>query len=272
MQEKKIVYYCLELGYKCFEDYINSLEIVDEKVYYKSECDLKKYDFKDPNTIHIFRYHIPNTICAYKNPRIFVLNTEQLSDPIKYTYILTLLKSGVPVIDYSIGNIHLLKGKGLIFYLPYQYNETEVSKLKRFSKNKVFDIGIVNCCTKRRRKLLHYFQNLGYKVLDIRGWNDERDYMIGGCKILLNIHFADNFSIYEHIRCDRWLFAGKLVISEPCEISDKLDIGKNLIFTPKLEEMVKKYIDKLPKVIVSNKILRKRLRKLQLFLEYIDNL
>lgn len=270
MTEKRIIYYCLEKGYECFEDYIDSLGIVDEKIYYNYDRELYKINFDDLGCIHIFRYHLPGFL--YGKTNIFVLNTEQLTEPSRYNHIMNYVKRGVPIIDYSLVNIRLMRGKGIIFYLPYQYSQNEIRRLQEFSKEYKYDIGIINCSSRRRKELLCKLKGIGLRVIDIRGWKDERDSMVGSCKILLNIHLIDDFSVYEHIRCDRWLFAGKLIISEPCSFSKDLDVVGNVVFSNDIENSVLDYIDKIPLVSVSNNVIYKRFGKLRLFLDYINNL
>ena len=45
-------------------------------------------------------------------------------------------------------------------------------------------------------------------------YGEERDKALASCKILLNIHCFDDFTIFESARCEPWLSIGKCVISE----------------------------------------------------------
>ena len=56
------------------------------------------------------------------------------------------------------------------------------------------------------------------------GWGKERDELIKKCKIIINIHNFDFFTIFEHIRCDRLIFANKIVVSDKSYKTNLLDI------------------------------------------------
>ena len=64
------------------------------------------------------------------------------------------------------------------------------------------------------------------------GWGRERDEIIKKCKIIINVHHFECFKIFEHIRCDRLIFANKIIISESSIFHDKLDIYDHVIWTP----------------------------------------
>lgn len=226
------IYYCRKQGYKCFEDYIDSLSIIRKKIIYENNNELLKLKFNDED-IHIFRYYLPPYLIGKHN--VFVLNTEQMSEKNRLNYILSLLKEKIQVIDYSIVNINILRKYGkysnLLFYIPYQYNKKEVSFLKSLqTDNYTYDIGIVNCSSIYRKKIFNKLISSNLKVIDIRGWKNNRDTIISKCKILLNIHFQPDFKIYESIRCDRWLFANKCIVSEICNNIELIDVKNNIIF------------------------------------------
>ncbi len=242
---KNVIYYCIEKGKECFEDYIDSLGIITRKIYYSRDSELDQSLFVDPNNVHIFRYHLPQFLLDANNPQVYVLNTEQLSEPSRLAHIETLVRQGIKIIDYSLVNINILKSKISIascFYIPYQYHEEEVKRLQQFSLDPQDDVGIVSCNTPHRKAVLQQLISAGIKAVDICGWKDARDRQIGSCRILLNVHFESNFKIFEHIRCDRWLFAGKIVISEPVNDSTMLDIKDMVIFTASIVDTVKEQL------------------------------
>ena len=63
---------------------------------------------------------------------------------------------------------------------------------------------------------------MGIKVLICEDWGRERDINLAKCKYILNIHWNDEYKIFETIRCNRLLQAGIKIISE-----DSIDMYEN---------------------------------------------
>ena len=120
-------------------------------------------------------------------------------------------------------------------YLPYRRNKLEIERLRSFSKNPFeYDVAIIGN-SPRREQLTDQLRHRGITVVHItKFWRDQRDMEVGKAKILLNVHASlMNYIIYEHIRCDRWVFAGKAIISEECNNQESLElIGNNVLFAP----------------------------------------
>jgi hypothetical protein len=89
-------------------------------------------------------------------------------------------------------------------------------------------------------------------------WRDERDILIGKCKILVNIHYGDDYNVYESIRCDRWIFSGKVVVSESSQDQENLDIYPLVEWAP-YDKLVDKVIETLKNY---DEIVKKRDEKL----------
>lgn len=138
-------------------------------------------------------------------------------------------------------------------YIPYQYSEEEINKLKSYSTDLKYDVCMIPCNSPARSFIFYELKRLGVNIVDIKGWGKERDKKIGECKIILNIHFQENYQIYEHLRCDRWMFAGKTIISEKSLDSDKL-ILKNVYFY-EYSEIIPNVIRHLQEFKCSNDIL-----------------
>ena len=71
----------------------------------------------------------------------------------------------------------------------------------------------------------------GLKCVIANGWGDDRDDLIGQSKILVNVHFYDEFKVYESIRCDRWVMNKTMVVSETSLVPDD-PVIKYVIFVP----------------------------------------
>ncbi len=98
---------------------------------------------------------------------------------------------------------------------------------------------MVNTHTKA---IIARIDKMGIKYHYIVGWKDERDKQIAECRILLNLHYEKDYQVFEHLRCDRWLFAGKMVISDETILMNSLDI-KDLVIFEKYDKLVDKVVD-----------------------------
>ena len=52
---------------------------------------------------------------------------------------------------------------------------------------------------------------------------------MASAKILLNLHFNEDYHIFEHLRCDRWVLAGMIVMTEPSQSDSLLDLKDLLV-------------------------------------------
>ena len=74
-------------------------------------------------------------------------------------------------------------------------------------------------------------------MVNVRGWRDERDNIIGQSKILINIHYTKDYTIFEHFRCDRWIPTNVIIVSEN-SISDENNEFTKFIKIFKYEQIV----------------------------------
>ena len=121
-------------------------------------------------------------------------------------------------------------------HLGYRFNKPEVNKLKEIKAKtiEIYDFGIIcssglftnsvdNLTPPRRKEVVIYLLSQGFTVNIISGWGETRDTEIAKCKTLLNIHGQYNLepsTIFEHIRCNRLLYAGYNILSETSENLD----------------------------------------------------
>jgi hypothetical protein len=118
--------------------------------------------------------------------------------------------------------------------LPYCYNLEEVKLLSDLYKNteKIYHIGMISVNSRRRLYICQCLSRLGLKVNIINKWGIDREKEMAKCHILLNVHFSDEYKIFEEIRCLRWWFAGVPIISENSLYMEKLDIYPYIIWSP----------------------------------------
>lgn len=253
--ENRILIYVSDYKYDILEDYILSLTNCREYIDVKKWVISEKITIDDTYKIIIFLQVIPNynnqidlsNLSINNNINIYLCNTEQLTENIDNVIyniepFFVFCKNNYPnitfgITDYSEQNIEILKMNEFIQhnnisinYLPYQYYDDEVNSLKQLSNN----TRMVSTCgyeTPERKNIKEMLANEhDIYIHTAIGFKKDRDTIIGNHKIFLNISAKPIFTIYEHIRCDRWLFANKIIISQFKTNYDKLDISDLIIW------------------------------------------
>jgi hypothetical protein len=230
------------------------LDIIQTKVFYRRPHFAEellteyvsslhtKYDIKytiDLETISsideiVFVHEIFDDTVFEKNV-VSYLNTEPLSLNCRLNYVLevyTYYPRIKTFYDYSYANIKIMNDHGIknTVHLPYLLNPDENKILKQIKSETdvVYDFGIISSSTvwttdpeqltpPRRKELVKHLISKGYKVNVITGFDEKRDREIAKCKRLLNIHgqyMNEPCKIFEHIRCNRLLYAGYNILSE----------------------------------------------------------
>ena len=259
---------------KVLEDYIHSLNIFDDVIHLR-EFSIQK--FKSTDYIYVITQmwlnldekiqHLVDGMLS--SDRVVYLNVEMLSESIRMDHILGLIKKGIQIADYSMVNIIFLKEYAKehnipitkeVIYLPYQYNLRDQVQLQNIDDKYEYDIGIINALPKqddsvnkvntyRRIKMWNDLQNTKWKCINILGWGKERDELIKRCKVIINVHHFEAFNIFEHIRCDRMIWAKKIIVSDNSLGMDKLDITKYIFceefddIIPRSEEVLQKFTE-----------------------------
>jgi hypothetical protein len=185
---------------------------------------------------------------------IYIVNTEQMTNKKSMKQLVDLYnKYGgkLKLIDYSLDNVDILAELGMqSLFIPYQFYSVENNNLQKYLKlDKIFDVATVGYETPRRIHIYDTLEKMGYRVNRICKygaiWNDGRDIILSKCKILINIHAYDDYSIYESMRCDRWIFSGDmLIVSENCLNQELLDIN-GLIHFENYNNIIQKCVDVL---------------------------
>jgi len=219
--------------YPYFSDYLNSIQnYIEFTIYLYDESLITAKNKKEIQNykVIIFVQYIPSCLTFTDENLIFVLNTEQLSQK-KW---LNDINSYQNIIDYSKGNIKLLK-RDDIYYFPYGVNKNEI-----YNFNKQYDVCFVGNITNsnKRKSIISDLLSNGIKVNVIDNlYGEKRDQLLFKHKILLNIHFDENYKIYESFRCDRCIFNKMIVITEE-SLDDKENILKDKLITCKYNTLV----------------------------------
>ena len=133
----------------------------------------------------------------------------------------------VQIWDYSIANVEILKQNGVVakhvpLKTPLWYIE-KINLWKKFNKS----VGFCGGVSERRKIIFNQLEMKGVKVNVIHAWGEERDEKLAKNKIILNIHYSNNYKIFEQLRCVPWMTCGYTVISE-----DSMDNDDRCINVP----------------------------------------
>jgi len=155
----------------------------------------------------------------------------------------------IEVWDYSAENCKILTANGITArHVPLVSPAFYVEQIKalRQTNAPLYDVGfcghMVQTPKGRRQDVLQGLRDAGLTVLNVTDFGAERDRKLAMCRVIVNIHFADDYQLFEQARCDMWLRAGVPVVSET-----SLDEDPRCINAPyeALVETTKKTVDAL---------------------------
>jgi hypothetical protein len=161
-------------------------------------------------------------ICLYdrhgcSEPYIY-FNTEQLSRTKELKGVLETIRKTNPVQvwDYSKANIEILKEHGIVAtFIPIITNEIQLNRLRSWQTEALYDVGFCGSPSPRRQAIIDQLKAAGLRVHYLQNIHgDARDQELAKCRVLINIHYGDDFKIFELARCEPWLQLGVPVISE----------------------------------------------------------
>ena len=208
----KIIFYCLKGNLKFIKEYLYPLVsfLNAELIIFEKDVVLLDADY------HIFIQKIPH---GFSGKNIILFNIEQLS---RKDFKLECSPNTI-VLDYAIGNLNFIKNKK--YCIPYLYNPKEIYHLP-----KTKDVCFIGGTSPRRHKMLNEVRKLGIPGDKIKLWGKRRDKVLFQYKILLNIGYADDYQIFEAIRCNRCIYNQMIVISDYKIDMKKIPLKEHLIF------------------------------------------
>lgn len=156
------------------------------------------------------------------NQKQIVYNTEQLCRPDLADFIESIKNNDYihEVWDYSQINIDILNKHGIYHtkHIPLKIWPEYKNKILSFNTHNIYsyDIGFCGWVYGDHRLYILNQIKLSGLTIDIidNQYEDARDMRLSKCKILLNIHFDQNYKIFEQYRCFPWLDTKKIVVSE----------------------------------------------------------
>jgi len=156
--------------------------------------------------------------CDQYPPKYILYNSEQMTCMIRLKKVVAdAAREGcVEVWDYSAANVGILALNGVVArHVPLQCSEAYLSQLRAYrAEGQPYEFGFCGKLTKRRIAIINalVLNNLPLHLVLLFG--EERDKELAKCKALVNIHYGDNFNVFESARCEPWLALGVPIISE----------------------------------------------------------
>ena len=249
---KPILFICADKDWIYFEDYFSSVAKYLPIIRYAS-IDEKPLS---SDMIYLFALDIPQWVLSQRqHVSIVYMNTEQLTKPDREIQVSDYLSIGITVIDYDLYQsqwFHSHPNSKHHLYLPVLPTPLE----KWVMQPKRFQVGICAIlASERRLRICQLLHQHGINIINIHRWGDERDCLLGQCQIIINIHYDEDYKIFEHLRCDRWLMSGAIVLSETSLNDDSLDVAPLLHFSS-YENMLQTVVHMLQnydKIVVEQK-------------------
>lgn len=228
---EKWVVYGPEYTYTLIKEYINNLNLQYNIKYVTNINQIQ--DINPTKILFVNNIHDTSVFNIFKNIEISILNIDSLHIPCYLNNIFQMINlyPNIKIYDYSLKNIEVLQKYNIqTEFLEYKYDEKEINHLKEINNNqpKIYDFGLIAyckdvSCNYRRKYIVEKLRDKGYTVNIACGFGEERDIELAKCKIILNIHhksFNVECRTFEHLRCNRLLYAGFKVLSEISYVDD----------------------------------------------------
>ena len=131
--------------------------------------------------------------------------------------------TNIEIWDYSLENVKNFNKNGIhnVKHVPFCLWDDYKRRIESYNLNKnyEYDVVFVGWINERRGLILNELKQNGIKVFTIPhhingNFGEERDKMISKSKILLNIHFKEDYKIFESYRCFPWVETNKIIVSE----------------------------------------------------------
>lgn len=161
--------------------------------------------------------------------KFIFFNTEQLTRKHYLKFVKEVSNSNpVEMWDYSLANIKILKDSGInSVHVPLISPKWYIDRIL-FWKTNEFDVGFCGHLSPKRKFIINDLKSKGLKVMCTNNeFGDARDKKLAKCKIILNIHYNDEYLIFEQCRCEPWIQAGYIIVSE-----NSLDNDDRIINVP----------------------------------------
>jgi len=127
---------------------------------------------------------------------------------------------------FSEYNIHLMNLAGITKGRLIKLEPTDEYREAILSYNPDntydYDVCFFGWMSERRYNMMHQLQSRGLRVMyGQEHWAEHRDRIIAKSKVMVNVHYTEDFKCFEQIRCFPWMCTGKIVVSETSYDTDE---------------------------------------------------
>jgi hypothetical protein len=255
LKKPRVVFICDRKIMCYFEDYINTFHnIFEVSIFLFTAVEMidgflgqQIIAGSQRETFYIFMQFVPPNVMEKLNLYIAegfkmgIFNTEQLSKK-EHAWMINCQHPFFYRVDYSEVNLLVIANEmnHKKIYLPYQVHPREIR-----STEVVKDRGVCIIYpykSERRYKIINDLKAKGIQVDEISGFQEARDAELFRYKVLLNVHFADDYNVFEEMRCVRAVFNQMIVISEKSWYDD-LHILRRHFLVCDYDQIVAKVVD-----------------------------
>ena len=174
---------------------------------------------------------------AHSKKLLYLLVTEQASRHAVLDDLAARCKlyPNMSLVHYSTANIDLLAAANVCHghhhtFLPFLPCDNWLPVSSKAEKK--YDVSFVGGLSERRSRLLKSLEE-SYKVWILpSAFGEQRQKMLAESKILINIHFSDDYRVLETMRCTEAALAGVLVLSEAGAHENLTVIEELFFFSP----------------------------------------
>ena len=152
-------------------------------------------------------------------PEYILFNSEQMTRDSQLKLLLSTatLPNCKAVWDYSAMNVRILAEHGISArHVPLQSSREYRARLQsyRLATGLLYDFGFCGSLSPRRLAVLEALRAAGKTVQVVQCHGEARDRLLAASRIHLNIHYSDDYRVFESSRCNPWLDIGVPVVSE----------------------------------------------------------
>jgi hypothetical protein len=172
-------------------------------------------DASPERTLPIVMSHL-YPVCSHP---IILYNTEQLTrTAVLAAFVARAQQADVAEVwDYSRANLDILATHGIVGRrVPVRTTDVCAKEIREdiADQQQTYDVGFSGAMSARRATVLVALQEAGLRVRNVPIFGRARDRALAQARCMLNIHFAEDYRIFESVRCDPWLSVGVPVVSE----------------------------------------------------------
>lgn len=175
---------------------------------------------------------------AHKTNRLYMLMSEQMTRSRVRDLFAKLVRMypSTRIMHYSDANKKLAtllrpQAQQVVPFFPLLQNYERM-----WNRVKYFDVCTIGTASPRRSKIIkELLSRFGARFHEIRVFGEHRDIALSGCRVLVNLHANDDYTVLESIRCAPALVSGVLVVSENSLFGELTALEQHIVFAQSID-------------------------------------